>query len=86
MDVSHSEGNTLDVKELLMFFENFVPRVCGFHKFIGSGQDTEYNQKWVRITFLNPDAARKAVELNGIEFCGSSLKVAPAWAYVGGAS
>ncbi|PSS29226.1 ATP-dependent RNA helicase [Actinidia chinensis var. chinensis] len=84
VDVFHSRGNTIDDKELLMFFENFVPGVCGFHKFIGSGQDGEYNQKWGRITFLTPDAARKAVELNGIEFCGSSLKVTPARAYVGG--
>ncbi|KAL7199797.1 hypothetical protein ACSBR2_021990 [Camellia fascicularis] len=84
VDVFHSKVNSFDDKELLMFFENFVSGVCGFHKFTLSGQDGEDNEKWGRITFFTPVAAQKAVELNGVEFCGSSLKVAPAWACVVG--
>ncbi|KAL6959481.1 RNA helicase [Sarracenia purpurea var. burkii] len=84
LDVSHSKGNSIDDKKILMLFENIVSGVCGFHKFTGSGRDGEYNEKWGRITFLTPDAAQKAVELNGVEFCGSSLNVAPARAYAGG--
>ncbi|KAL6973312.1 RNA helicase [Sarracenia purpurea var. burkii] len=77
-------GNSLDDKKLLMLFENFVSGVCGFHKFTGSGQDGKYNEKGGRITFFTPDAAQKAVESSGVEFCGSSLNVAPARAYAGG--
>ncbi|KAL6955504.1 RNA helicase [Sarracenia purpurea var. burkii] len=84
LDVSHSKGNSLDDKKLLMLIENLVSGVCGFHKFTDSGRDGEYNEKWGRIAFLTPDAAQKAVELNGVEFCGSSLNVAPARAYAGG--
>ncbi|CAL5438608.1 unnamed protein product [Camellia sinensis] len=84
VDVFHSKVNSFDDKELLIFFENFVSGVCGFHKFTLSGQDGEDNEKWGRITFFTPVAAQKAVELNGVEFCGSSLKVAPAWACVVG--
>ncbi|KAL7199779.1 hypothetical protein ACSBR2_021975 [Camellia fascicularis] len=84
VDVFHSKVNSFDDKELLIFFENFVSGVCGFHKFTLSGQDGEDNEKWGRITFFTPVAAQKAVELNGVEFCGSSLKVAPSWACVVG--
>ncbi|CAL5438598.1 unnamed protein product [Camellia sinensis] len=80
-EIKHLE---LERDELLIFFENFVSGVCGFHKFTLSGQDGEDNEKWGRITFFTPVAAQKAVELNGVEFCGSSLKVAPAWACVVG--
>ncbi|XAR49478.1 RNA helicase [Bertholletia excelsa] len=80
VNVFHSKVNSFDDKELLMFLENFVSGVCGFHKYIGSGQDAEDNEKWGRITFLSPDAAQNAVGLNNVEFFGSLLKVVPAQA------
>ncbi|KAA8545630.1 hypothetical protein F0562_020414 [Nyssa sinensis] len=84
VDVSHSNASSLDDKELLIFFDNFVSGVSGFHKFSSTGKDGGDTEKWGRIMFVTPDAAEKAVELNGVEFCGSLLKVSPARASMGG--
>ncbi|TKY47680.1 ATP-dependent RNA helicase DHX8/PRP22 [Spatholobus suberectus] len=77
VDVCHPNINAIDDKELLMFFEkNTSGCVCAVHKFAGNMKD-EDREKWGRITFLSPDAARRAAELDGQEFCGSSLKIVP---------
>ncbi|KAL0378965.1 UNVERIFIED_CONTAM: ATP-dependent RNA helicase DEAH12, chloroplastic [Sesamum radiatum] len=43
----------------------------------GFNLDNEDKGKWGRVTFLTPDAAKKAVALDQVEFCGGSLKVIP---------
>ncbi|KAJ0039831.1 hypothetical protein Pint_27628 [Pistacia integerrima] len=78
VDVFHSNANILDDKELLMFLEkNSSGSICAVHKFAGTGQESDDNEKWGRVMFLTPDAARKAAELNEVEFGGSLLKVLP---------
>ncbi|KAG4958482.1 hypothetical protein JHK87_035115 [Glycine soja] len=37
----------------------------------------EDRDKWGRITFMSPNVVKRAAELDGHEFCGSSLKVVP---------
>ncbi|CAN1261730.1 ATP-dependent RNA helicase DEAH12, chloroplastic [Linum perenne] len=67
----------VDDKELLMFVEKFTSgTICSIHKF-SYGQEDGEKQKWGRITFLSPDAAEKACQLDGVEFRGSILKVVP---------
>ncbi|RVW57564.1 ATP-dependent RNA helicase DEAH12, chloroplastic [Vitis vinifera] len=50
--------------------------------FTGTGQDSE--ERWGRITFLTPDSAKKATDLNKVEFRGSLLKVIPSRTTFGG--
>ncbi|KAJ9159148.1 hypothetical protein P3X46_024673 [Hevea brasiliensis] len=83
VDVFLSNTNGADDKEVLAFIEKSVPGVCGFHRFAGSGQDSDDLEKWGRVTFLTPEAAGKALELNGFELSGSLLKLSPARSSVG---
>lgn len=84
VDVYHSNANILDDKELLMFLEkNASGSICSIHKF-AVGQDSDEKDKWGRVTFLTPDTAGKATELNGVEYNGSLLKVVPSRATLGG--
>ncbi|XP_044469788.1 ATP-dependent RNA helicase DEAH12, chloroplastic-like [Mangifera indica] len=84
IDVFHSNANILGDKELLMFLEKKSSgSICAVHKFTGAGQDSDDNEKWGSVTFLTPDAARKAAELNEVEFGGSLLKVLPSRAAFG---
>ncbi|KAL2332743.1 hypothetical protein Fmac_013956 [Flemingia macrophylla] len=77
VDVCHPDINTIDEKELLMFLENNTSGcICAVRPFVGSMKD-EDKEKWCRITYLSPDASRRATELDGQEFCGSSLKIVP---------
>ncbi|KAJ6397891.1 hypothetical protein OIU77_018825 [Salix suchowensis] len=55
-----------------------------FSNSIGSGQEGDEKEKWGQITFLSPDAARKAAQLNEVEFKGSKLKVVPSQTIIGG--
>ncbi|KAI5403394.1 hypothetical protein KIW84_050823 [Lathyrus oleraceus] len=85
VDVYHSNINAIDDKELLMFFEkNTSGSVCAVYKFQGMGKDPPDREKWGKITFLSPDAAKRAVELDGDEFCGSNLKILPSQSAMGG--
>ncbi|KAK6923797.1 Helicase-associated domain [Dillenia turbinata] len=81
VDVFHADAGNVDDKELLMLFEKHASGVCSVHKFTGGGQDSEDKEKWGRITFLTPDAASKAAELNGAEFNGSVLRVVPSQSF-----
>nr|KYP75765.1 putative pre-mRNA-splicing factor ATP-dependent RNA helicase [Cajanus cajan] len=77
VDVCHPDINAIDDKELLMFLENNTSGyICAVHKFASNMKD-EDKEKWGRITYLSPDAARRATELDGWEFCGSPLKIVP---------
>lgn len=83
VDVFCSDANTTDDKELLMYLEEHASgSICSFHKFTGTGQDSE--ERWGRITFLTPDSAKKATDLNKVEFRGSLLKVIPSRTTFGG--
>ncbi|KAI5403385.1 hypothetical protein KIW84_050816 [Lathyrus oleraceus] len=84
VDVYHSNINAIDDKELLMFFEkNTSGSICVVYKFQGMGKDPPDREKWGKITFLSPDAAKRAVELDGDEFCGSNLKILPSQSAMG---
>uniref|UniRef100_A0A6N2L4X2 RNA helicase n=1 Tax=Salix viminalis TaxID=40686 RepID=A0A6N2L4X2_SALVM len=85
VDIFFSNANTIDDKELLMFLEEYTSgTVCSIHKSIGSGQEGDEKEKWGQITFLSPDAARKAAQLNEVEFKRSKLKVVPSQTIIGG--
>ncbi|KAK8477095.1 hypothetical protein V6N13_024271 [Hibiscus sabdariffa] len=85
VDVFHSDVNAFYDKELLMFFEKYSNgSICSVHKSQACGQETDDKEKWGKITFLSPDAARKAAELDGVNFAGSALKVLPSHTSFGG--
>ncbi|MBA0551859.1 hypothetical protein Golob_022720 [Gossypium lobatum] len=85
IDVFHSNVNTLDDKELLKFFERYSNgSICSVHKSQANGQESDDKEKWGKITFLTPDAAQKAAELDGVDFAGSALKVLPSRTSFGG--
>lgn len=87
VDVYHSNVDAISDKELIMFLEKFASgSICAIHKFTGIGQDSDDKGKWGRITFLTPDAAKKAAELNEVEFNGSLVKVVPSQTSFGGDS
>ncbi|KAL3651203.1 hypothetical protein CASFOL_004205 [Castilleja foliolosa] len=78
VDIFHSNINALDERELLVSLETLTKSdVCAVSKFFGSGPDNEEKDKWGRVTFLTPDAAKKAVDQNQLEVCGGFLKVLP---------
>ncbi|KAF5960411.1 hypothetical protein HYC85_001620 [Camellia sinensis] len=84
VDVFLSDVNAVDDKELLTFLERSSSgSICAVQKFTGSGQDSDEKEKWGRITFLTPDAAKKAAELNPVEFNGASLKIIPSRSFGG---
>ncbi|CAM8888095.1 unnamed protein product [Rhodiola kirilowii] len=76
VDLTYLNSNSVSEKELLVFFERFTSgTICAIHKHTGQGN--EKPGQWGRITFLTPDAAEKALELNGVEYAGALLKVDP---------
>ncbi|KAM5577142.1 ATP-dependent RNA helicase DEAH12, chloroplastic-like [Rosa sericea] len=78
VDVFHSKLDDMDDKEFLTELEECASgSICGHHKFPGTGQENVDKEKGARLTFLTPDAAQNAVELNDSEFNGSILKVVP---------
>lgn len=85
VDVYLSTVNAVDDKELLMFLEQYASgSICAIQKFTSIGQDSEEVEKWGRITFLTPEAAKKSEELTEVEFSGSVLKVVPSRTPFGG--
>ncbi|KAA8546766.1 hypothetical protein F0562_003195 [Nyssa sinensis] len=85
VDVFHSNVNAVDDKELLMFLErNAFGSICAIYKLTCIVQHSEEMEKWGRITFLTPDAAKKAAELSQVEFGGALLKVVPSQSTFGG--
>ncbi|XP_027178653.1 ATP-dependent RNA helicase DEAH11, chloroplastic-like isoform X1 [Coffea eugenioides] len=78
VDIFHSDMNCVNDKELLMFLEKSTSgTICAVHKFSAIGQESEEQEKWGRITFLSPDTAKRATQLNLVELCGGLLKVIP---------
>ncbi|KAL2907248.1 ATP-dependent RNA helicase DEAH12 chloroplastic [Bienertia sinuspersici] len=75
VDVYRSNGNAVDDKELISFIESKASGICAVHKLATHGQEIEEREKWGSITFLTPDAAQRAAELNNVEFNGSTVRV-----------
>ncbi|XP_073293520.1 ATP-dependent RNA helicase DEAH12, chloroplastic [Primulina huaijiensis] len=85
VDVCYSKADKLNDKELILFLESFTSGgICAISRFSGCGLDNEEREKWGRVTFLTPDAAKKATELSDFEFCGGLLKVIPSKNVFGG--
>ncbi|XP_052195385.1 ATP-dependent RNA helicase DEAH11, chloroplastic-like [Diospyros lotus] len=85
VDVFYSDANAVDDKELLTFLEKSASgSICGVHKFTSTGQDSDEKEKWGKVTFLSPDAAEKAAELNLVEYNGALLKIIPSQSTFGG--
>ncbi|XP_060183939.1 ATP-dependent RNA helicase DEAH11, chloroplastic-like [Lycium barbarum] len=77
VDIFHSNTKAVDDKELLMFLErNTSGDICAVQKSSGMGHDHEEN-RWGRVTYLSPDAAKQATLLNQVECSGGFLKVVP---------
>uniref|UniRef100_A0A7N0V7R6 RNA helicase n=1 Tax=Kalanchoe fedtschenkoi TaxID=63787 RepID=A0A7N0V7R6_KALFE len=82
-DISFLNSNNILDKELLTFLERFTSgAICAVHK--NAGQESDKSRLWGRVTFLTPDAAEKAVELNRVEYAGALLKVDPSHKVFGG--
>ncbi|KAG5529525.1 hypothetical protein RHGRI_030054 [Rhododendron griersonianum] len=85
VDVFHSDVNTVDDKELLLFLErNALSSICAVQKFSGIGKDSDEKEKWGRVTFITPEAAMKASEFSPIEFNGSLVRIIPSRSTFGG--
>ncbi|KMT08595.1 hypothetical protein BVRB_6g138750 [Beta vulgaris subsp. vulgaris] len=75
VDVYHPNINSVDDKELVLLIENCASGICAVHKSAIHGSETEEREKWGSITFVTPDAAKRAAELNNIELNGSLLRM-----------
>jgi len=85
VDVFHPNVNAIDEMELHMFFEkNTSGCICDMQKFTGMVKDVEDKAKWGKITFMTSNAAKRAAELDGEEFCGSPLKIVHSQSAMGG--
>lgn len=76
VDIFHSNTKAVDDKELLMLLErNTSGDICAVNKSPGTGHDNE--NRWGRVTFLSPDAAKQAILLSQVECSCGFLKVVP---------
>lgn len=76
VDVFASKVSVIDDKELILFIEGRASGICAVHKSTAYGRESEEREKWGSVTFLTPDAAKRAVvELNNVEFNGSVLEL-----------
>ncbi|CAN6810563.1 unnamed protein product [Brassica oleracea] len=84
-DVFYYGDSFVDDRELLRFLERKIDVcICSIHKFAGNKQDSDEKDKWGRITFLTPESAMKATEIQRFDFNGSVLKLFPSLATGGG--
>ncbi|XP_021897423.1 ATP-dependent RNA helicase DEAH12, chloroplastic-like isoform X1 [Carica papaya] len=84
VDVYNSNLDALDDKELVMFLEERTSGViCSTFKATSSGKESDENEKWGRVTFLTPHAAKKAAEISEVDFHGSILRLIPSRTYLG---
>ena len=84
-DVFYYGDSFVDDRELLRFLERKIDVcICSIHKFAGNKQDCDEKDKWGRITFLTPESAMKATEIQRFDFNGSVLKLFPSLATGGG--
>ncbi|CAH8281561.1 unnamed protein product [Eruca vesicaria subsp. sativa] len=85
VDVIYYGDSCLDDRELLTFLEKEIDGcICSIHKFSGNKQDCNETEKWGRITFLTPESAMKATEIQKFDLNGSVLKLFPSLSASGG--
>lgn len=86
VDIYSDNARSMDViveKKLLMSLEEFSSGgICSIQKFTCVGPESDGKEKWGRITFLSPDAAQEAAELN--QLGDTSLKIIPSQSTFGG--
>ncbi|KAK4765341.1 hypothetical protein SAY86_026431 [Trapa natans] len=76
IDVYHPAAHPTEDKELMMALEKSVDGIiCSVHKYLGSRPDGE--DRFCRVTFTTPEAARRALELRKIILSGAELKFLP---------
>ncbi|KAJ0265970.1 ATP-dependent RNA helicase DEAH12 [Hirschfeldia incana] len=85
VDVFYYGDNFLDDRELLTFLEKKIDGcICFINKFAGNRQDCDEKEKWGRITFLTPESAMKATEIQKFDLNGSVIKLFPSLSAGGG--
>ncbi|KAL5198889.1 hypothetical protein ABZP36_002401 [Zizania latifolia] len=78
VEVLHQNAREINDRELICLVDTLISGVANFYKHPGNLQVASDETKWGKFTFLNPENAEDAVaKLNGMEFHGSPLKVAP---------
>ncbi|XP_010491706.1 PREDICTED: ATP-dependent RNA helicase DEAH12, chloroplastic [Camelina sativa] len=84
VDVLYYGDNVVDDRELLMFLEKRIDGcICSIHKF-AANKDCDEKEKWGRLTFLTPESAMKAAEIQKFDFNGSVLILFPSLSTSGG--
>lgn len=84
VDVCHPNVNSVDDKELLVFLEKHARgSICAVHKFTGSSPDGDDKDRWGRITFATPEAAKRAAQMKEVEFGDAMLKLHPSRSFLG---
>ncbi|XP_010519140.1 PREDICTED: ATP-dependent RNA helicase DEAH12, chloroplastic-like [Tarenaya hassleriana] len=84
VEVYYFGDKVVDDRGLLMFLEEKLGgSICCVHKLLNR-QECDEKEKWGRITFLTPDSAMKATELQNFNFNGSIIKLFPSFASGGG--
>ncbi|KAF8018496.1 hypothetical protein BT93_H3391 [Corymbia citriodora subsp. variegata] len=84
IDVCHPDVNSVDDKELLGFLEKHAQgSICAVHKFTGNSPDGDDKDRWGRITFATPEAAKRAAEMKEVEFGDAMLKLHPSRSFLG---
>ncbi|CAN8236817.1 unnamed protein product [Cochlearia groenlandica] len=85
VDVFYCGNNVADDRELLTFLEKKTDGcICSVHKCHGNKQDSDEKEKWGKITFLTPESAMKATEIQKFDFDGSVLRLFPSLPSGGG--
>ncbi|KAL0742365.1 hypothetical protein Bca4012_083878 [Brassica carinata] len=84
VDVFYYGDSFVDDRELLRFPEKKIDGCfCSILKFSGNKKDCDEKDKWGRITFLTPETAMKATEIQRFDFNGSVIKLFPSLATSG---
>ncbi|VVB13946.1 unnamed protein product [Arabis nemorensis] len=85
VDVLYYGDSFVDDRELLTFLEKKIDGcICAIHKFAANKQDCDEKEKWGRITFLTPESAMVATEIQKFDFNGSVLRLFPSLPTGGG--
>ncbi|CAH2073254.1 unnamed protein product [Thlaspi arvense] len=87
VDVLYYGDSAVDDRELVAFLDKKIDGcICSIHKFTANKQDCDEKEKWGRITFLTPESAMKAAEIQRFSFNGSVVKLFPSLSAGGGIS
>lgn len=85
VDVHYYGDNVVADRELVTFLEKKIDGcICSIRKFAANKQDRDEKEKWGKITFLTPESAMKAAEIQKFDFNGSVLRLFPSLSTGGG--